>query len=95
MPATRYFAAASPAAASVTVITSLHDLSVAGQFADAVAVMAGGRVVAVGSPRDVLTPELIGRHWGVDVTVTVDDSGAVSVAVQRRQERRTTKGVEA
>jgi iron complex transport system ATP-binding protein len=74
----------------LTVVTTVHDLSIAGQFADAVAVLADGRLVDAGAPRDVLTPGLIGRHWGVQATCDVDDDGAVTVTVRRRRERRTT-----
>ncbi len=72
----------------LTVVTTVHDLTVAGQFADEVAIMAAGRVVAVGAPAAVLTPEHIGTHWGVDAVCHVDDDGAVTVSVQRRRERR-------
>ena len=74
----------------LTVITSLHDLGVAGQFADRVAVLASGRLVASGRPAEVLTSELIGRHWGVDAEVIVDDRG-VSVTVQRRRGHRSAQ----
>jgi len=77
---------------SLTVITTMHDLSVAGQFADEVAVMAVGRLVATGRPAEVLTPALIGRHWGVDTTVDADQFGAVTVTVQRRREPRMHDG---
>ena len=70
---------------ALTVITTLHDLSVAGQFADQVAVMADGRVVAAGPAAQVLTPELIGRHWRVKVTVAVDEHGGVTVTTLRRR----------
>jgi len=73
---------------SLTVITTLHDLSIAGQFADEVAVMAAGRLIATGRPAEVLTPALIGRHWGVNTTVDADEYGAVTVTVQRRREAR-------
>lgn len=76
----------------LTVITTMHDLSVAGQFADEVAVMAVGRLVATGRPAEVLTPALIGRHWGVDTTVDADQFGAVTVTVQRRREPRMHDG---
>ena len=72
----------------LTVITTVHDLSVAGQFADVVAVLAGGRLVADGLPRDVLTPELVGEHWGVEASCELDDHGGVVVTVRRRRERR-------
>jgi hypothetical protein len=44
--------------------------------------------VAAGAPSHVLTPEVIGTHWGVEATCDVDDDGAVTVTVRRRRERR-------
>ncbi|MCH2423857.1 MAG: ABC transporter ATP-binding protein [Acidimicrobiales bacterium] len=69
----------------LTVVTTLHDLSVAGQFADQVAVLADGHLVANGVPADVLTPTLITCHWGVEADTAVDDHGGVTVTVRRRR----------
>ncbi len=72
----------------LTLVTTLHDLTVAGQFGDAVAVLADGRVAAHGAPAAVLAPASIAAHWGVDAATEVDDAGRVSVTVRRRRERR-------
>ena len=69
----------------LTVVTTLHDLGIAGQFGDRLAVLSEGRLVAHGAPAEVLTPEAIGRWWGVDATCTVDDEGRVDVTVRRRR----------
>ena len=69
----------------LTVVTTLHDLGVAGQFGDRLAVLHGGRLVAHGTPAEVLTPDAIGRWWGVDATCTVDAGGRVDVTVRRRR----------
>jgi iron complex transport system ATP-binding protein len=68
----------------LTVVTTLHDLGVAGQFGDRLAVLHDGRLVAEGTPADVLTTERIGRWWGVSADVELDGSGRVSVTVRRR-----------
>lgn len=47
------------------VLAALHDLTLAARFADHVIVIDGGRVVAAGSPAEVLTPELIARVYRV------------------------------
>ena len=46
----------------LTVVSAMHDLSLAGQFADGLALLDGGRVVASGPAREVLTEDTIRRH---------------------------------
>jgi len=70
----------------MTIVTTLHDLGIAGQFGDRVAVLHDGRLVAQGSPASVLTSETIGRWWGVAAETSVDEGGRVSVTVRRRRE---------
>ncbi|WP_214109332.1 ABC transporter ATP-binding protein [Acrocarpospora catenulata] len=54
----------------LTVLTTLHDLSLAGQYADSLLLLADGRAVAAGTPGQVLTEELITRHFGARVRVS-------------------------
>lgn len=49
----------------VTVVVSLHDLNHAATYADAVVVLAAGRIIAAGAPPEVLTPDLIATTYGV------------------------------
>ncbi len=79
---------------NLTVVTTLHDLSVAGQFADQVAVLAEGKKVADGIPADVLIPALIARHWGIEADTAVDDHGGVTVTVRRRRKTKPLKKIE-
>jgi len=74
----------------LTVVTTLHDLGIAGQFGDRLAVLHEGRLVAHGGPAEVLTAEGIGRWWGVDATCAIDAEGRVDVTVRRR--RTTVEG---
>ena len=53
----------------LTVVTTLHDLGLAAQYADALLLLAGGRVAAAGSPREVLTERLIAEHFAARVSV--------------------------
>lgn len=57
------------AASGQTVVTAVHDLTLAAQFCDAMALMWDGRVRAFGPPEEVLTPENIKQAYGADVTV--------------------------
>lgn len=57
------------AAAGLTVLMSLHDLNLASQYADRIAVLHQGRLLAVGSPAGVLTEKNIKKAFHTDVTV--------------------------
>jgi len=71
----------------LTIVTTLHDLGVAGQFGDRLAVLHEGRIVTQGTPVEVLTDDNVGRWWGVAVTTEADAAGRVSVTVRRRSPR--------
>ncbi|MGW0193943.1 hypothetical protein [Nonomuraea sp. NPDC003201] len=56
---------------STTVVAALHDLNLAATYCDHLYVLAGGRVVANGPPRDILTPRLIREVFGVEAHVSL------------------------
>jgi iron complex transport system ATP-binding protein len=66
-----------------TVVSTLHDLTLAGQYADQLLLVRGGEVVAAGAPADVLTAELLSRFYGADVEVLHTSDGAPVVAPRR------------
>ena len=53
----------------LAVLIALHDLNLAARYADRVTLMVAGRITALGSPREVLTPELISHAYGLPVQV--------------------------
>ena len=57
----------------LTVLAALHDLTLAAQHADRVALLAAGRVVAAGTPVEVITREQVELHYRAHVHVTVHD----------------------
>ena len=57
----------------LTVVLTLHDLTLAAEHADQLLLLHGGRVLAQGAPAAVLTPETIARAF--DVTARIDTSG--------------------
>jgi iron complex transport system ATP-binding protein len=59
------------AAAGVAVLVVIHDLSLAAAYADRIAVVDGGTIVAAGTPQDVLTAERLEAVYGLPVDVTV------------------------
>ncbi|WP_017594214.1 ABC transporter ATP-binding protein [Nocardiopsis potens] len=59
-----------------TAVVALHDLNLAARSCDAVGVLAGGRLAALGAPEEVLTTGLIRSAFDVDSTaVAHPDSG--------------------
>ena len=70
----------------LTVLSTLHDLGLAGQFSERIALLVDGTIVADGAPVDVLTSDLIGRHYGAEVRIHHEADGAVTVSVRRRRE---------
>jgi iron complex transport system ATP-binding protein len=72
----------------LTVISAMHDLTLAGQFADELVLLDGGRLAAAGPARAVLTEEVVGRHYRASVRVLEDpDGGLVVVPVRARAGR--------
>jgi iron complex transport system ATP-binding protein len=53
----------------VTSIIALHDLNLAAMFCDRLAILHHGKVVAAGTPEEVLTEDLIARVFGVRVYI--------------------------
>ena len=51
------------------VLAAVHDLTLAGQFCHRLLMLHKGRVVAEGSPREVLTPERLRQVYGASVHV--------------------------
>ena len=70
----------------LTVVSTMHDLTLAGQYADRLLLLDGGRLVAAGGPDEVLTRALITEHYGAEVEVVdAPGSGFVVVPVRRPQ----------
>lgn len=68
----------------LTVVSTLHDLTVAGQYADTLVLLNLGRVVASGAPAAVLTAPLIESVYAAKVTVIAAANGQPIVAPVRR-----------
>ncbi len=62
-----------------TVLVALHDLNLAARFADSLVVLSDGMIRAVGSPRAVLTAELLRTVYGIVADVSVGADGVPHV----------------
>jgi ABC-type cobalamin/Fe3+-siderophores transport system ATPase subunit len=66
----------------LTVISTLHDLTLAGQYADRLALLSEGRVVAEGSPTEVLTAGALSTHYGARAEIVHGPSGPAVLPVR-------------
>lgn len=53
----------------LAVLVALHDLNLAARYADRVALLVDGEIIAAGSPQQVLTPQLISAAYHLPVQV--------------------------
>ena len=66
----------------LTVVSTMHELSIAGEYADRMILLDQGRVVAAGAPVDVLTEELLARHYRARVRVVQGEHGPLVLPVR-------------
>ncbi|MGB3696999.1 MAG: ABC transporter ATP-binding protein [Gordonia sp. (in: high G+C Gram-positive bacteria)] len=64
-----------------TVVMVLHDLNLAARYSDSLIVMRDGAILATGSPTEVLTPELLGRAFGLKSSIMTDPVGGTPMVV--------------
>jgi iron complex transport system ATP-binding protein len=66
----------------LTVVATMHDLSVAGEYADRMVLLAGGQIVADGPPSEVLTEDLLATHYRARVRVVPGTHGPLVVPIR-------------
>jgi iron complex transport system ATP-binding protein len=71
----------------LTVVSTLHDLTIAGQYADELVLLDAGRVAAAGPAASVLTAEMIGRVYAARVEVRMGHDGRPVIAPVRKDPR--------
>lgn len=70
---------------TLTVVSAMHDLTVASQFPDRLVMLAAGQVVAEGPAVAVLRPDMIRTHYGAEVKILDDGTGGIVVVPVRSQ----------
>ncbi|MEM8746163.1 MAG: ABC transporter ATP-binding protein [Actinomycetota bacterium] len=68
----------------LTVLSALHDLTLAGIYTDRLVMLDRGEVVASGAAADVITAERLGEVYEVCVTVDIDPEDGAVIVVPRR-----------
>ena len=59
----------------VGIIAALHDLNLAAMFCDWLVVMKAGRIVMEGTPKNVITEQMLADVYGVRSRVKYDEAG--------------------
>jgi cobalamin transport system ATP-binding protein len=68
----------------LAVVTTLHDLTLAGQYADRLVLLDSGAVVAEGPAGEVLSAPNVANHYGARVRVLEADGSVIVVPVRDR-----------
>ncbi len=64
-----------------TILCVSHDLNLTAAFFDKIALMKAGKIVAVGSPEEIITTERIAEVYGAEVSVDTGPSGKPRVSI--------------
>ena len=67
----------------LTVVSAMHDLTLAGIYSDRLVLMHAGHCVAAGTAEEVLRPETLGEFYGVSVRVHREADGTIIVVPNR------------
>lgn len=70
----------------LTVITAIHDLTLAGRFADRLVLLGAGRVVADGPAGEVLTEKVLIPNYGPGIRVVNNGDGPTVIPTRSRHE---------
>ena len=69
----------------LTVVSTMHDLTLAGLYAHRLVLLSGGRVAAEGDAATVLTEQNLERYYGARVRVIHEEGGLVVVPQRHRE----------
>jgi iron complex transport system ATP-binding protein len=67
----------------LTIVTTMHDLTLAGQYADRLVLLDRGQTVADGPPHEVLSELNVASFYGANVRVVPDEGGVFVLPLRR------------
>ena len=77
----------------LTAVAAIHDLNMAARYCDRLVLLSGGRVLAEGSPEEVLTPETMESAFGVRSAVYRDPIiGSLAISLVGPADERPSNG---
>ena len=75
----------------ITVAMVLHDINQAARYSDCVAVLKQGKIFAMGRPEEVITTHTLRQVFGVESSVTIDNTGKPVVMITGLTNKRGHK----
>ena len=72
----------------LSVVSTMHDLTLAGQYAERLVLLDAGKVVVDGAAADVLTEENLARYYGARVRIIHDGGRPVVLPFRERNRER-------
>jgi iron complex transport system ATP-binding protein len=78
-----------------TIVAVLHDLNLASQYCDRIVLLKNGRLRYQGSPREILTEEVVEEIYGIRAAVKTDEYGRPFVLPRRAADAREMRQKEA
>lgn len=78
----------------MTILVAEHDISLMARYCDLCIIMKKGEIVAIGKPKEVITPELIEDVYEVSASVGFDDDGELFVLPKRFRQKDYTYDME-
>ena len=78
--------------AGITVIMAVHDLTIAARYADQLIMLKDGKLIAMGSSDELLTPARIQAVYGVEAKVFRDEEAGLMVIPLRHSHNVDQKG---
>jgi iron complex transport system ATP-binding protein len=56
-----------------TIVMVLHDLNLAARFADYMVAIHKGKIIGMGTPKEMMTPDILKRTFQIDATIVTDE----------------------
>ena len=74
----------------MTILVAEHDISLMARYCDLCIIMKKGRIMAIGKPKEIITPELIEEVYEVSASVGFDEEGELFVLPKRYRKGHDT-----
>jgi iron complex transport system ATP-binding protein len=74
---------------NVTIVIASHDLNLLAKYCDKVMILSKGKIVAFGTPEEVITAEMVEQVYGVEVVILKDGEDIYAIPKRTRRKEAT------